>query len=158
MAAQEEDYLLRQIEILGRIIARLMGRRDPGEEEHALMTALNLQEKLFGMPPAEFLRRDAIDQVAALAANESPEAAREKCLTYATLLRETASLYQLRGQNHLATGARQLALNIALLTALEQPSPAADSLVVELSARLAGTPLHAPVQALQDEFARRAGA
>ncbi|HEY4302805.1 MAG TPA: hypothetical protein VGM73_18190 [Candidatus Didemnitutus sp.] len=152
MPAQEDDYILRQIEILGEIVAQLLKRRDPVGEEYALLQAFALQEKLFGMPAATFLKLSSVDQVAALAKNEPEATGRGKCLSYVMLLRDTASLYQLRGQGDFAFGARKLALNIALLTANGQPTDPATALVRELQGILAGAPLDAPIQALLDHF------
>lgn len=152
MAEQRRDYLLQQIELLRQFAARLVRDRNPAGIDEALQLALSLQEKLFPLPAAEFLVLDADEQVNRLLANETPTAGREKCETYAALLRETAFLYELRGRDDLATGARQLALHIVLLTATEPPDAATRQLVLKLTNDLAGEPLHAPVAALLAEF------
>lgn len=157
MPAQEDDFILLQIEILGRIIARLMGRRDPGEEEFALLQVFDLQEKLFGMPAATFLKLSPADQVAALVRGESKAIGRERCRSYVVLLMDTASLYQLRGEGDLAFGARQLALYVALLAVSGEPDDPAADLVRKLQALMAGSPLSPPIQGLLDEFEQPGG-
>ncbi|MBI2498049.1 MAG: hypothetical protein HYV75_09140 [Opitutae bacterium] len=120
MAGQRQDYILSEIERLRLFVARLTGSRDGAGLEEALRLAFSLQEKLFPRPAAEFLQLAVDDQIAALRAGESPAGGREKCLTYARLLAETATLYGLRGREDLAAGARQLALQITLTAALEE--------------------------------------
>lgn len=157
MPAQEDDYILRQIEILGRIIARLLGRRDPGEEEYALLQVFDLQEKLFGMPAVTFLQLSPSEQVAALARGQSEEIGRERCRSYATLLKDTADLYQLRNQSDLAFGARQLALYVALMAANGASDDPAAELVRVLRAQLAGMSLSLPIEGLLREFDQHGG-
>ncbi len=121
-----------------------------------LQLSFSLQEKLFAMPPAQFLALDVAGQIASLQAGESRETGHTKCLTYATLLKETAALYEFRGRDDFAFGARQLALEVALTVALDQPvsSKAADELVDELLGSLAVHELHPPVKALLEEYGR----
>ncbi|MBI5425552.1 MAG: hypothetical protein HZA32_15850 [Opitutae bacterium] len=152
MPAQRRDYLLQQTELLRQFVARLVHDRNPADVDEALQLALSLQEKLFPIPAAEFLVLDADEQVARLLANESPAAGREKCETYAALLREAAFLYELRGRSDFAAGARQLALHVVLLAAPQPPDEATRQLVLKLTNDLAGEPLHAPVAALLAEF------
>lgn len=152
MAEQRRDYLLQQIELLRQFVSRLARDRNPAGVDEALQLALSLQEKLFPIPAAEFLVLDPDEQVNRLLANETPDAGREKCQTYAALLREAAFLYELRGRSDLAMGARQLALHVVLLAAATPPNEATHQLVLKLTNDLAGEPLHAPVAALLAEF------
>ncbi|WP_438482206.1 hypothetical protein [Oleiharenicola lentus] len=118
-----------------------------------LQLSFSLQEKLFNMPPSEFLQKEVSEQVASLKAGESVAAGREKCLTYASLLKETAALYENRGHDDFATGARQLALHVTLSVALENPSDVvADKLVGDLLAKLDPLQLHPPVRELLEQF------
>lgn len=152
MPEQRRDYLLQQTELLRQFVARLVRDRNPAGVDEALHLALSLQERLFPVPAAEFLVLDADEQVNRLRANETPTAGREKCESYAALLREAAFLYELRGRNDLAAGARQLALHVVLLAADEPPGETTRQLVLKLTNDLAGEPLHAPVAALLAEF------
>jgi hypothetical protein len=152
MAEQRRDYLLQQIELLRQFVSRLARDRNPAGLDEALQLALSLQERLFPIPAADFLVLDADEQVNRLLANETPAAGREKCETYATLLREAAFLYELRGRDDLAAGARQLALHVVLLSADSPPNEMTRQLVLKLTNDLAGEPVHAPVAALLAEF------
>ena len=157
MPGQHQDYMLGQIQLLGEFVARLLRRRDEAGLQEAIQLALYLQEKLFAMPAAEFLRLEVSAQIAELKKGESKEEGHAKCLSYATLLKETATLYALGGKNDLATGARQLALYVVLSVAVDQPTgdTSTNVLLAELNASLAGTELHPPVRELQEKFDQR---
>jgi hypothetical protein len=156
MAGQRQDYILRQIELLRQFVARLTASGGKRELEEALLLAFHLQEKLFPLPPAEFLRLELSAQVEALRARESPAAGRENCLAYARLLAETAALYDLKGRNDLADGARQMALYAALCVALDGDADAAvDDLMDNLLVRLDPENFHAPVAELLADYRRR---
>lgn len=148
MPGAREDYLLRQLDLLRRSVARLGRDRRPDEVEAALLQAFALQERLMPQPAMEFLRLDAPAQFAALVRAMPADAGAERCLTYAELLVHTATLYGLRGREDLAAGARQLALHIAALAALELDDQPARATVAQLRRLLADDVLAAPLQEL----------
>lgn len=155
MASLRQDYILRQIDLLRQFVARLARKREDQELEEALLLSFHLQEKLFPLPPVEFLRLELPEQIAALRRNEPAAAAREKCLAYASLLAETAVLYEYKGRDDLAAGARQMALYAALNLALEnRADPVSSTLVSRLITGLDPAGLHAPVAELLAEFRR----
>lgn len=155
MPGQRQDYILRQIELLRQFVARLTSSGGNRELEEALLLSFHLQEKLFPLPPAQFLQLELAAQVEALRAHETPAAGRANCLTYARLLAETAGLYDLNGRNDLAGGARQMALYAALCVALDGTGdPAADELISALVPRLEPEALHAPVAELLADYHR----
>ena len=150
MAGLRQDYILSQIELLRRFVERLANKREKTGLEEALQLAFNLQAKLFPVPPEEFLRLDVAQQIEALKATEAKTDGEMKCLTYAQLLKETATLYQYRGRDDLAAGARQLALHVALLVALDRPESLDKfrTLIDELDALVDHENLHPPVREL----------
>ena len=153
MSIQRQDYILRQIALLRQFVARLAHKRPDHELDEALLLSFHLQERLLPLPPAEFRRLELPDQIDALRRNEPPDVAREKCLAYASLLAETAALYEYKEQEDLADGARQMALYAALCAARENRSdPAPGALVDRLLAGLDPSLLHAPVAELLAEF------
>ena len=160
MPTQQQDYILRHIETISRLIARLRRKGKPLEPEdtaevnETLLLALHLQEKNFGMPAAKFLGLSADEQVAALQKGESKSGGHERCLTYATLLQHTAELYAYRGSSELALGARLLALHVALSVALDQPADVVPlrTFVRDLLALLEGADLPPPIRELLDQF------
>jgi len=147
MAGLRKDYILTQIDLLRQFIARLSNKREQTGLDEALQLAFHLQEKLFPLPPAEFLRLEVDRQIEELMKGASKGDGQEKCLTYAQLLKETATLYQFRGRDDLAAGARQLALHVALSIALDQPSSPEPvyALVDELQGAVDRENLHPPV-------------
>jgi len=160
MASQQQDYLLRHIETISRLVARLRrkGRKldeeDEDELNETLLLAMHLQERNFGMPAARFLSLSADEQIASLKKGESKSAGDERCLTYATLLKDTAELYAYRGSTDLSLGARQLALYVALSVALDQPAGVATgrTLVRVLLATLDGAELPPPTRERLDQL------
>jgi hypothetical protein len=156
MPGLRQDYILTQIELLRRFVARLANKREEAGLEEALLLAFNLQEKLFQMPPSEFLRQDVARQIDSLMAGETKVDGAGKCLTYAQLLKETATLYQIRGRDDLAAGARQLALHIALSVAVTEPASAEKfkTLIDELDAIVDRENLHPPVLELLNAYQR----
>jgi hypothetical protein len=157
MAAVRQDYILRQIDLLRQFVARLAGKNEAATLEQALQLAMNLQEKLFAMPAVEFLQKPVDEQVAVLMAGESKAAGQTKCLTYAELLQHTAKLYQFRGRDDLAAGANQLALQVVLHVALDEPvdPEGVRAQVTDLLAAVDPLELHAPTREMLDEFVRR---
>jgi len=162
MPAQQQDYIVRHIQTISRLVARLrlkgkmLSDEDRAEVNEALLLAMHLQEKNFGRPAAEFLALSADEQFAALGERESKATGHARCLTYITLLRDTAELYAYRGNSDLALGARHLALHLALRIALDTPldAPAAAALVRSLQGILDGAELHPPTQELLERFER----
>jgi hypothetical protein len=160
MPAQQQDYILRHIQTISRLVARLrlkgklLDEKDRAEINEALLLAMHLQEKNFGRPAAEFLSLPADEQFATLCQGESKANGHSRCLTFITLLRDTAELYAYRGSSDLALGARQLALYLALRVALNEPSDgaAAQASVRSLHLLLDGADLHPPTQELLDQF------
>ncbi len=154
MPSQRRDYIITQIELLGTFVSRLSRTREEAGLREAIQLAQHLQEKLFATPPAEFLRLEVSEQLALLGNGESKATAHEKSLTYARLLRETATLYQLHGREGLAAGARQLALHVALSVALDEPvaPDAVHALVDELREVVDHENLHPPVLELLETY------
>lgn len=153
MAGQRQDYILRQIDLLRQFVKRVVGKRPDPELDEALLLALHLQEKLFPLPPVEFLQLELSEQIAQLRRNESRSAGNARCVAYAALLAETAKLYEHKGAPDLAAGARQMALYAALSVAIDDPADAeANLLARETLVQLDPQSLHPPVIALLEQL------
>ena len=150
MPGLRQDYILTQIELLRRFVARLANKREEAGLEEALLLAFNLQAKLFPVPPENFLRLEVARQIESLKAGEAKIDGEMKCLTYAQLLKETATLYQYRGRDDLAAGARQLALHVALSVAVDEPTSPEKfkTLIDDLDTVVDRETLHPPVREL----------
>jgi hypothetical protein len=153
VSGQRQDYILRQIDLLRQVVKRSINKRPDPELDESLLLAFHLQEKLFPLPPAEFLALSMDEQIAALRKNESREAGNVKGRLYAALLAETARLYEHRGQSDLAAGARQMGLYAALSVAIDDATDSeANALARELLAAVDVKTLHAPVIALLEQL------
>lgn len=156
MPTQQQDYIVRHIQTIARLLARLrqkgnpLGAEDQAELNDALLQAAQLQEKNFGRPAAEFLALSADEQFHVLNRAETKAAGHERCLICVALLRSMAELYAYRGSSDLALGARQHALYLALRVALDAPADTAAvrALVDSLLHILDGAELHPPTQEL----------
>ena len=132
MPTEKQDYVLRLIEELGRLIAEIVNLRQRGSYDTALQMVLQAQQRLFGRPAEAFIGRSIDDQVHLLVVGENPANARAKCVAYATLLTEAAGIYQAREQTALAGAACQWALQV-LIAVRAGPG---DAQVSALAARL----------------------
>lgn len=164
MPAQQQDYIVRHLQTISQLIARLrqkgklLGAEDQAELNDALLLALQLQERNFGRPAAEFLALPADQQFEALCRTGTRAIGHERCLTYASLLRTTAELYAIRDRSDLALGARQLALYVVLRVGLDEPADRAGvrATVDDLLRILDGAELLPPTAELLAEFRRQA--
>jgi hypothetical protein len=160
MSAQQQDYIIRHIQTISRLIARLrmkgkvLAEEDRAEVNEALLLALHLQEKNFGRPATEFLELSADEQFSSLLDGEAKALGHERCGVYVALLRDTAELYAYRGNSDLALGARQLALYMALRVAMDQPIDprASQALVNSLQLVLGEAELYPPTQELRNRY------
>ncbi len=153
MSSQKQDYILRQIDLLRQFVKRVVGKRPDPELDEALLLAMHLQEKLFPVPPAEFLRLELAEQIVQLRRGESRASGNAKCRLYAQLLAETAKLYDHKGQPELAAGARQMGLYAALSVAIDDPADAEANLVArETLIQLDAHSLLPPVVALLEQL------
>lgn len=160
MPGQQQDYILRHIQTISRLIARLkikgklLSEQDRTDVNEALLFAMHLQEKNFGRPAAEFLALPADEQFAAFLRTESKTTGHERCLTFVRLLRETADLYAILDRTELAAGARRLALHLALRVALDQPAAPADvgTTVTDLLTLLDGAELFPPTRQWLEQY------
>ncbi len=160
MPTQQQDYIVRHIETIARLLARLrqkgslLTEEDRAELNDALLQAAQLQEKNFGRPAAAFLALPADEQFRVLNRAETKAAGHERCLTCVDLLRSMAELYAYRGNSDLALGARQHALYLVLRVALDAPvDPATGrTLVDSLLHILDGAELLPPIQELLAEY------
>jgi hypothetical protein len=160
MPGQQQDYILRHIQTISRLIARmrlkgkLLSAQDRTEVNEGLLLAMHLQEKNFGRPAAEFLTLTADEQFASFLQTETRSTGHARCLTYVQLLRETADLYAFLDRTNLAAGARRLALHLALRIALDQPEEptVVGDAVNALITLLEGAELHPPTQELLEQY------
>ena len=150
MANEEQDYLLKMLQELRQFVSQVAKTGDTSGANEALLAVVHAREKLFGKPTSEFGRLPVAEQLAWLAAGESPAAARSKCLTYAAMLKSAGLIYQVQNDDQLATSAYQLSLYIVLILAV-QTQASYDELrseIHDLKSKIPDEALNPPVQEL----------
>lgn len=145
-----QDYILRLIGELRQFVAAVLGSGDPARAGEALHAILHAQQRLFQVPPAQFLGLPLDQQMDLLGRAEAPAHAVEKAATYAATLIEAARVYDATHRDDLAASSRQLAL-AGLLTAAQRWPGQRDQLaaeVAQLRTALPAESLHPPVREL----------
>lgn len=126
--SRTSDYILRQIEIAGQMLARAIGRRLAGEPEEARATLAQTYELLLG--PQSLLVQN-LDVATASSCLGSPE----MIMAYARLVREESTQEADAGRR-----ASLLARAIALATTAAQQYPEDEDLARELREISSPTP------------------
>jgi len=148
--AVRDDYLLRIIAQLRLALADILKFRKGGRYEAALHAAFAAQEKLFSRTTDELAKLSLDELLRLLRLDETKEAAREKVLGYASLLKETGLTYEALGREMLAAGCFQLALQVLLSVAAEEVTCSEELRegMRELLVRIPPDELHEPVKEL----------
>jgi hypothetical protein len=113
MITSRRDYLLRIIDEVGRLLARVIFQRQNRREQEALQSVVQACERLFNLEAAQLFQFTPDQHFFMLTQGESPEDARDKVLLYAALNTEAARAYL--GLNN-ATMARSSFLNALRFT------------------------------------------
>lgn len=114
MITSRRDYILRIIDEVGLLLARVVFQRGQGRAEDALQSVVMACERLFGQE-AHWLFQFTPDQhFVMLTQGEAPADARDKLLLYATLNREAAACYLALGNMAVAQASHMNALRFTL--------------------------------------------
>jgi hypothetical protein len=148
--AGREDYILRHIALLRQFLAQMLKLRRAGQPEQAMMVLMQAQEKLFGRAPAEISVLSLAEQLQLLAADVSPEEARERQKGYALLLKEAGLCLTDRDRRDLAESAFKTALHIVLTLVVREETADVESmdLARDLLARIPPEQMDAPMKEL----------
>ena len=151
MLTSRRDYLLRIIDEVGRILARIAFKRREGADQQALETVVLGFERLFSLDADQIFQLTPDQQFAMLADDESAEFARDKVLLYAALSAEAGRAYAKLGNSAMARATFINALRFtlkarALFPVTNLPDYAPN--VSELLAALKDVPLDADTIAL----------
>jgi hypothetical protein len=122
MLTSRRDYILRLIDEVGRLLARVIFKRRAGQPEEALQTVVQACERLFGMEAAQLFQFTPEHHYVMLAEGETAEIARDKILLYAALNREAGQLYTQLGNRPMARASLVNALRLTLKTRADFPS------------------------------------
>lgn len=144
MLTSRRDYLLRIIDEVGRILARVVFKRRGGADQEALEGVVQGCERLFGLPADQLFQLTPAQHFVALTEGEPADVARDKVLLYAALNLEAGHVYARMGNRRMArasfTNALRFTLKARAQFSAEHP-PAFAPQVAELLQLLADEPL-----------------
>jgi hypothetical protein len=151
MFTSRRDYILRIIDEVSRLLARVIFKRRSGEQDEALQTLVQACERLFAMEADKLFQFTPEQHFLMLVENEPPEIGRDKVLLYAALNTEAGQIYTKAGNRAMARASFLNALRLALRArtgfSAENLPPYAPSLAV-LREALADAPLDPETAAL----------
>ncbi len=130
MITSRRDYILRIIDEVGRLLARVIFKRRGGHPEEALQTIVQACESLFALEADKLFQFTPEQHFVMLSEGEPPEIARDKILLYAALNAEAGQVYTQLGNRPMARASFLNALRLTLRAKTEFP--------------VEGWPAHAP--------------
>jgi hypothetical protein len=115
MITSRRDYIMRLIEEVGRILARISAKRRNGDtDEAALETVVFGLQRLFNLDPDQIFLLTPDQHFGMLTDDETPEFARDKVLLYAALSAEAGHIYTRMGNRTMARATFTNALRFTL--------------------------------------------
>lgn len=114
MITSRRDYILRIIDEVSQLIARLVFKRKAGADQEALEIVVQGCERLFSMERDKLFQFTPEQHFAMLIEDEPAELARNKVLLYATLNAEAGWIYRKLGNETMAHATLNNALRFAL--------------------------------------------
>ena len=122
MITSRRDYVLRIIDEVGRILARVVFKRRAGANQEALETVVVGLQRLFQLDADQVFLLTPDQHYAMLTDEESPEFARDKVLLYAALSAEAGLIYARQEKQAMARATRITALRFVLKARLAFPT------------------------------------
>lgn len=114
MITSRRDYLLRIIDEVGRMLARVVFKRSSGAYEEALEIVVQGMERLFSLERHQLFQFTPEQQRLRLTLDEPPDVARDKLLVYASLSLEAGVVYGQLANSRRAHASYWNALSFAL--------------------------------------------
>jgi hypothetical protein len=151
MLTSRRDYILRIIDEVSRLLARVIFKRRAGEAEEALQTVVQACERLFATEADQLFQFTPEQHFLMLTEGESPEIGRDKVLLYAALNTEAGQIYSKIGNAAMARASFLNALRLSLRARTEISSeniPAYAPSIPVLRELLADAPLDPATAAL----------
>lgn len=155
MITSRRDYMMRILEEVGRLLARVTFKRRKGDsDETALETVVFGLQRLFALDADQIFLLTPEQHYEMLADDETPEIARDKILLYAALNAEAGHVYARQGNRAMARATFANALRFTLRAEANYPRegwPEFAPRVEELRTALADAPLDAATARLVAE-------
>jgi hypothetical protein len=151
MLTSRRDYILRIIDEVSRLLARIIFKRRSGENEDALQAIVQACERLFAMEADKLFQFTPDQHFVMLTEGESPEIGRDKVLLYAALNTEAGHIYTKLGNPAMARASFINALRFSVRAGSEFPQenlPAYAPSLAVLREALADAPLDPATAAL----------
>lgn len=114
MITSRRDYILRVIDEVGRMIARVIFKRKGGADQEALEIVVQGYERLFNTPREQLFQFTPDQHRVILTLDEPPDVARDKLYVYAALSAEAGAIYLKLGNAALSRATYLNALRFAL--------------------------------------------
>lgn len=114
MLTSRRDYILRIIDEVSRLLARVIFKHRSGDNREALETVVQACERLFGLEADKLFQFTPEQHFLMLSEGELPEIARDKILVYAALNAEAGKIYTQRGNAAMGRASLVNALRLTL--------------------------------------------
>jgi len=114
MLTSRRDYILRIIDEVSRLLARVIFKHRTGDDREALETVVQACERLFGLEADKLFQFTPEQHFLMLSEGELPEIARDKILVYAALNAEAGKIYTQRGNAAMGRASLVNALRLTL--------------------------------------------
>jgi hypothetical protein len=151
MLTSRRDYLLRIIDEVGRMLARIVFKRKNGDEEEALYAVVQACERLFNLEASQLFQFTPDQHFLMLTRDVPPTDARNQVLLYAALNAEAGRAYAALGNAKMARNSLANSLRFTLRAKKEFPMedwPDYAPKIPELLEALQGQPLDADLEEL----------
>ena len=139
MLTSRRDYILRVIDEVGRLLARITFKRKAGAEQEALETIVVGFQRLFSLDSDQIflLTPEQHYEMIVTDPDATPEDKRDKLLLYAALSAEAGAIYAKIGNRALARVTRLNALRFSLRARTQFPMEGAPVFAPDVSTLLA---------------------
>ena len=138
MITSRRDYILRVIDEVGRLLARVTFKRKAGADQEALETVVVGFQRLFNLDSDQIflLTPEKHYEMIITDPDGTPEDIRDKLLLYAALSAEAGAIYAKSGNRALARTTRLNALRFSLRARARFPSEDAPAYAPDVSVLL----------------------
>ncbi len=114
MITSRRDYILRIIDEVTRVLARIIFKRRAGSPQEALQSLVEACERLFSLEADKLFQFTPEQHYGLLTRDEPPEIARDKVLLYGAILIEAGQIYTQLGKREMARASFLNALRLTL--------------------------------------------